>query len=111
MPDINKYITTDAIANMRNEINDAEGREILFLGKTSSNGFVTKVDVVARGSDSSVAAVIHLANYGDVFIHNHPSGPVEPSEADVEVASVTARSGVGSYIIDNEVKNIYLHKK
>jgi len=108
MPDINKYITNDAISEIRTAINDAEGREVLFIGRINDDGFVTKTDVVARGSDSSVAAVIHLANYGDVIIHNHPTGGVEPSEADVEIASISARSGVASFIINNDASKIYV---
>ena len=108
MPDINKYITNNSISELRSAINDAEGREVLFIGRISDGDLVTKIDVIARGSDSSVAAVIHLANYGDVFIHNHPAGKIEPSDADVEVSSIAARSGVASYIIDNEVRQIYV---
>ncbi len=107
MPDINKYITNNSISELRSAIDDAEGREVLCIGRISG-GLVTKIDVVARGSDSSVAAVIHLANYGDVFIHNHPGSKIDPSDADVEVSSIAARSGVASYIIDNEVSRIYV---
>ena len=107
MPDINKYITNNSISELRSAIDDAEGREVLFIGRISG-GLVTKIDVIARGSDSSVAAVIHLANYGDVFIHNHPAGKIEPSDADVEVSSIAARSGVASFIVDNEVHQIYV---
>ena len=107
MPDINKYITNNSISELRSAIDDAEGREVLFIGRISG-GLVTKIDVIARGSDSSVAAVIHLANYGDVFIHNHPAGKIEPSDADVEVSSIAARSGVASFIVDNEVHHIYV---
>jgi len=108
MSDINKYITNDAIAEIRREINDADGKEVLFIGRVNSDGFVYKADVAARGSDSSVAAVMHLASYGDVFIHNHPTGKIEASDADVEVASLAARSGVASFIIDNDASQIYV---
>jgi len=108
MPDINKYINNDAIVEIRAQIDDAEGREVLFIGRVNNDGFVTKVDVVARGSNSSVAAVMHLASYGDVFIHNHPNNVIEASDADVEVASIAARSGVASFIIDNNARQIYV---
>jgi len=57
MPDINKYITNEALAEIRSEIDDADGREILFIGRSNNDGFVTKVDVAARGSNSSVACI------------------------------------------------------
>ena len=108
MPDIHKYISDNALNKIRDEIVEAKEREILFIGRADSSLFITEIDVVARGSDTSVAAVLHLANYGDVFIHNHPSGPIEPSDADVEVASLAAQSGVGSFIINNSATEIYV---
>ncbi len=108
MPDLNKYIAPDAASVMRAAIAEANGREILFIGHTNQNDVVTKVDVLARGSEASVAAVTQFAAYGDVAIHNHPGNNLEPSDADVEVASLAACSGVASYIVNNDVNDVYV---
>ena len=108
MTNIHNYISEQAINKIIREIKNADEREVLFIGRADSSRFITEIDVIARGSDTSVAAVLHLANYGDVFIHNHPSGPIKPSDADVEIASLAAQSGVGSFIINNDASEIYV---
>jgi len=114
MSNINKYITEEVAGKIRNEISNANGREIFCVGHTNDASVVVDVEVVARGNDVSVAAVTQLANYGDVIIHNHPEEPdqtgnsLEPSEADVNISSVAACSGIASFIINNEVSEIYV---
>jgi ATP-dependent DNA helicase DinG len=44
----------------------------------------------------------------DVLIHNHPSGFLTPSDNDLAIASRAAEDGIGSFIIDNEVRRIYV---
>lgn len=108
MARVNDYISEAAVAALRNAIADAGGREVFFIGHTDADGIVTSVDVLARGNAVSVAALIHQARYGDVAIHNHPSGPLEPSEADISVSSLAALSGIACFIVNNEVTDIYV---
>jgi ATP-dependent DNA helicase DinG len=108
MARVEEYITPAAIAAIRVAVTDAQGREVFLLGHTDRDSRVFEVEVVARGSNVSVAAVLDLATYGDVAIHNHPSGELEPSEADVGMASVAARSGVASFMVNNDVTSIYV---
>lgn len=42
------------------------------------------------------------------MVHNHPSGELEPSSADLSVAAALYEAGVGSAIVDNEVRDIYV---
>jgi len=47
-----------------------------------------EVEAYAFGTDKEVPAIIHQAQYGDVVLHNHPSGNLEPSSGDITVASM-----------------------
>jgi ATP-dependent DNA helicase DinG len=105
---IETHIAPDAAATMRAAIADARGREVFFIGHTDEHGRVVTVDTIARGTDGAVAAITHRAKYGDVAIHNHPGGPLDPSDADVTVSSIAAWSGVASFIVNNEVTEVYV---
>lgn len=108
MARVHDYLDESAITALRNAIAEAGGREVFFIGHTDADGRVTSVEVVARGNAVSVAALTQLARYGDVAIHNHPSGPLEPSDADIAVSSLAALSGVASFIINNDVTELYV---
>ena len=43
-----------------------------------------------------------------ILIHNHPSGLLEPSEADLAVAATLYEEGLGSAIVDNEATDLYV---
>ena len=59
------------------------------------------ITVGARGTSQSVPALRPYLEAGDVVIHNHPSGILEPSEADLQIASRLGGEGIGFYIVDN----------
>jgi ATP-dependent DNA helicase DinG len=44
----------------------------------------------------------------DVVIHNHPGGVLTPSGPDLSIASVTANRGVGFFVINNDVTEVYV---
>jgi ATP-dependent DNA helicase DinG len=98
----------DALRAMRREIAESDGQEILFVGHIDHDGLVATVEVYARGSDAAVAAPVEFCERGDIVIHNHPSGVLRPSDADVSVAAALAESGIGSAIVDNGVERIYI---
>jgi ATP-dependent DNA helicase DinG len=91
-----------ALLTLREEIARAEGNEVFFLGRTDEFRIVTEIEAVARGNRDAVAAVMVAASFGDVAVHNHPSGNLTPSNADIEVSSVLGNLGVGFYIVDND---------
>ncbi len=93
---------------MRREIEDARGQEILFVGRLDRDGMVVAVDVFARGNETSVAAPMEFCERGDIIIHNHPSGKLTPSDADVEVSAYLAQTGIGSAVVDNDVEYVYV---
>lgn len=92
---------------MREEIAATGGNEVFFLGRTDENGIVVEVEPLARGSRDAVAAIIIATSFGDVVLHNHPSGDLTPSQPDLEIASILGNQGVGFYIVDNEAKRCY----
>jgi ATP-dependent DNA helicase DinG len=101
------YISPDSIDQLRYAIKEAGGNEVFVLGQTDADRRIVQVEVLARGSESAVPAVLQTCSYGDVVLHNHPSGNLRPSGADVEVASQFGALGVGFYIVDNKVENLY----
>ncbi|MCX8035595.1 MAG: helicase [Candidatus Sumerlaeia bacterium] len=82
------------------------GREVFFVGKPDEAGRIAEVEAFAFGTDNAVPAIIHQAQYGDVVLHNHPSGDLEPSGPDLAVASTLGDAGVGCYIVDNHCTRV-----
>ncbi|WP_370543335.1 JAB domain-containing protein [Geobacter sp. OR-1] len=93
---------------MRDAIAETAGNEVFFLGHTDGTGFVTSVEPLARGNRDMVAAIVVTTSCGDVVIHNHPSGNLTPSQADIEIASILGNQGVGFIIIDNRAERSYI---
>jgi ATP-dependent DNA helicase DinG len=93
--------SNQAILQLRAAINDADGNEVFFLGRTDEARLVVEVEALARGNRDAVPAIMIATSFGDVVIHNHPSGNLTPSQADIEIASLLGNQGVGFYIVDN----------
>ncbi len=103
-----KQLYTEKVARkMQGEIALTGGNEVFFLGKTDESRVIIEVEPLARGSRDAVAAIMIQTSFGDVVIHNHPSGDLTPSEADLEIAAILGNQGVGFYIIDNSVGHCY----
>jgi len=92
---------------MRHEIKAARGNEVFFIGVCNIDGIVCEVEAIARGSKVAVPAIISRASCGDVVIHNHPSGILEPSAADMDIASVCGNQGIGFAIVNNDCNRWY----
>ncbi|MDR1949890.1 MAG: ATP-dependent DNA helicase DinG [Spirochaetaceae bacterium] len=109
-----KRLSGQVIQLLGEEIRDAGGNEVFALGFCNAQGLIARVKVLARGNPGSVLAVgagidaASEAEPADVLIHNHPSGFLTPSDNDLIIASRAAESGVGSFIIDNEVRQVYV---
>lgn len=107
-----KWVTTDfilpeAVSSIRDAIEKTGGNEVFLVGRLNNEYLVTNVDVYAMGNKRAVPAIIKEAKYGEVIIHNHPDGILDPSDADLEIASYLGSQGIGCYIVDNAVKYIY----
>jgi ATP-dependent DNA helicase DinG len=95
-------------AYLRDEIAQARGREVSFVARLDGNGALLEARVVARGTVDAVLALPGAAARGEMLLHNHPSGVLEPSGADLSVAARLHDEGVGFGIVDNEVTELYV---
>lgn len=107
MFDLRKYMTETVAAEMAEAIATAGGNEVFFVGFTDEDGVITEFAVMARGNSESVAAITSGCRPGDVVIHNHPSGTLLPSTPDNHIASQLGNEGIGFYIVNNEVTELY----
>lgn len=102
-PDDARRIFTDAArAAIRLAIEEAGGVEVFFYGRADASGRVVEVEVAARGHASAAPAILTRARGMDLAIHNHPSGLLLPSDADLGVASQLGNMGVGFAIVSND---------
>src|SRR5919107_5426013 len=97
-----------AAAAMRAAIGLAGGREICFVCTLDAEGVIRTARVAARGNVESVLALPGFAQRGEMLVHNHPSGLLEPSGADYEVAARMHDDGIGFGIIDNDARELYV---
>jgi ATP-dependent DNA helicase DinG len=93
---------------MQKSIAEAGGNEVFFRGKLDEEKIVESAQVLARGNREMVLAILQAVSPGDVVIHNHPSGGLAPSNADMSVASQLGNQSVGFFIINNTVSEIYV---
>lgn len=92
---------------MKAQIAEADGNEVFFVGKINEYGVVVSVQAFARGNENSVPVNFSAARQGSVLIHNHPSGNLHPSDADLNIASGCSERAQGFYIINNDVSDVY----
>ncbi len=97
-----------AAAAMREEIARARGREVCFVAAVDEAGRVVEPQVVSRGHERAVLAAVRDAAPGSLVLHNHPSGDLTPSEADLSVAADLYARGLGIAIIDNDARDLYV---
>lgn len=101
---IEDLLTSEAIFQMRDEIDKKNGIEIFFVGKTDpQSNRISEIKPCAWGNNHAVPVVFQEAYKGDYLIHNHPSGNLLPSDNDISLASHFAGQGIGFLIIDNDV--------
>ncbi|MEP6692873.1 MAG: JAB domain-containing protein, partial [Gemmatimonadaceae bacterium] len=101
-------IAKQAATAMRAAIRLAGGREVCFVATVDEEGIVQTARVVSRGDVRSVLALPGVAERGEMMLHNHPSGLLEPSDADLDVAARLHDGGIGFAILDNEAKALYV---
>ncbi|MYA64977.1 MAG: helicase, partial [Gemmatimonadetes bacterium] len=106
--DIPLRLAPAAARAIRDEVARAGGREVSFLAEVTRERVIANPRAVARGNRSAVLAVARDAPDGGVMIHNHPSGELDPSDADLAVAARIYERGLGTAIVNNEANRIYV---
>ena len=105
---VEERLTVAAANALRGAIADAGGNEVFLLGTLDDAARITTVRVLARGNRHAVPALVQVPRPGEVVIHNHPSGVLTPSDADLAVAAAIGNNGVGTYIVNNTATEIYV---
>ena len=95
-------------ARIRDEIRRAGGREVCFLASVDEARVVQDPRAVSRGNYEAVLVAARDAPDGGVMLHNHPSGLLEPSDADMRVAALLYERGLGTAIVDNQAEGLYV---
>ncbi|MCR5189374.1 MAG: DEAD/DEAH box helicase family protein [Treponema sp.] len=105
---IKDYLSDEVIKIIKAEIEESGGNEVFFTGLIDENSKVVKIKVGARGNINTVPVNFDDKRKSNVLIHNHPSGNLTPSSADLGVASECSENGQGFYIINNKASDIYV---
>jgi len=108
MADVDKRFTRDVSKYMADAIKEANGNEVFFTGTLNGEGILLDVLVASRGHESAVPEIQSAVEHAEVLVHNHPSGNLQPSDADLDIASHVAESGLGFYIVNNSVTSVYV---
>ncbi len=102
-----RYLHASAAEAIRSAVAEADGNEVFFIGEPAADGRIGQVRVLARGTRSAVLAVARDLRFGESLIHNHPSGHLSPSHADLHLASSFGDEGAGFLIVDNGAGWVY----
>jgi ATP-dependent DNA helicase DinG len=105
---LSERIAPGVRAHLAAEISAAGGREVSFVAQVDRDGVVTEARAVARGTVEMVLALPGVAQRGEMFLHNHPSGRLDPSGADLAVAARLHDGGVGFGILNNDATELYV---
>src|SRR5690606_29964289 len=101
-------LSPEAAARIRGEIERAHGREVCFLATVDDARVVRDPRAVARGHFEAGLLAARDADEGGMMLHNHPSGDLEPSGADLRVAAALYEDGLGTAIVDNHAERMYV---
>lgn len=103
---IHNYMSTEARHALADAIARAGGAEVFAVGRCDRNFVVIDVSILAIGHMTAAPVVSSSLMRGQVVLHNHPSGELMPSDADLEVAAGLAQKGIGFWIVDNAVERL-----
>jgi ATP-dependent DNA helicase DinG len=105
---VSDRLLASACAAIVEAVADAGGREVSFVADVDESGCISAARVVARGTVDAVLALPGIAGRGQMLLHNHPSGVLDPSVADLNVAARFHDAGVGFGIVDNTASRLYV---
>jgi ATP-dependent DNA helicase DinG len=105
---VEHFLSTAAAELIRREIARARGNEVCFVARVSEGAEIVEPRVIARGHAGAVLALVKDPPQPGFLIHNHPSGLLEPSEADFGVAAAFFEQGLGFAITNNDASELYV---
>jgi ATP-dependent DNA helicase DinG len=105
---VQEQLLIKAGEKIKKEIDFASGNEIFIRAQLNKDNIINNFEVLARGNSYSAPAVINNIMAGEMIIHNHPSGDLTPSAADIRLAAKMAQREVGFAIINNQADDIYV---
>ena len=100
-------LAASAARYIREEVARARANEVCFVAAVEA-GTIDHPRTVARGHGRAVLAACRDAPPGSIVIHNHPSGDLTPSDADLRVAADLYAMGIGMAIVDNNASELYV---
>ncbi|CAN5217900.1 hypothetical protein BH20GEM2_BH20GEM2_12280 [soil metagenome] len=100
-------LSSEAAAVLRLEIESAGGNEVCFIARLDA-GAIHDPRVVARGNATATLAAMRGEAAGGMVLHNHPSGVLSPSSADLAAAAALWEEGLGFAIVDNAAAELYV---
>ncbi|MEJ6951537.1 helicase C-terminal domain-containing protein [Natronospora cellulosivora (SeqCode)] len=104
---ISDLFSDDMIEKIKKDISNNNDNEIFFIALIDiETKHVKEYNLLARGNSNMVPAIINDLKPGSIIVHNHPSGDLTPSAADIRIASRTGNNGIGFAIINNDVSKI-----
>ncbi len=107
-PPASERIAPGVRASLAAEIAAAGGREVSFVADVDRDGVIVGARVLARGTVDMVLACPGAMERGQMMLHNHPSGQLDPSGADLSIAARLHDAGIGFGIINNGVTELYV---
>jgi ATP-dependent DNA helicase DinG len=107
-PPASERIAPGVRASLAAEIAAAGGREVSFVADVDRDGVIAGARVLARGAVDMVLACPGAMERGQMMLHNHPSGRLDPSGADLSIAARLHDAGIGFGIINNGVTELYV---
>ncbi|MBM7623468.1 helicase C-terminal domain-containing protein [Sporohalobacter salinus] len=105
---IDDYFTAEARTKLKEAIVEADQQEVYCIGRLSSEEIITEIEVVARGNKKAVPVPAAKLKPGEVVIHNHPSGNLNPSQPDLNLAAKFGAQQIGFIIINNQADDLYV---
>lgn len=91
---------------IRELISEYDGGEIFFGCHVDEEEVIFNVNPICYGNEEMVLAPYEIAEKYNAVLHNHPSGNVQPSSADMQYASQLKNQGIGFFITNNDVSKI-----
>lgn len=104
--DSEHFFHNECANEIRHSIKEYLGQEIFWGALLDKNKKVEKLRWLGRGNEHMAPVDFDAATRFDVVIHNHPSSFLQPSDADLHVASALLQYGIGFYIVDNDCSQV-----